>query len=530
MNPGRASGLLLHPTSLPNRFGIGDLGPEAYRFVDWLRGARQRVWQILPLSQAGEDGSPYQSLSVMAGNPLLISLDLLADDDLLTGDELDQAAVCDGELGRPVDFNEVAGTKCPLLEKAAGRFAEAGSSDPQWPEFEAFCAEHAYWLDDHAQFLALREANHSRAWTQWEHWVDDNKRPVPQAADALRSRVDMQKILQYFFYRHWNALRRRANEYGIRIVGDLPIYVAHDSVDVWAHRDLFLLDEAGNPTVVAGVPPDYFSSTGQLWNNPIYDWELMRQRGYGWWIQRIEAVLEMVDVCRLDHFRGFKAYWSIPAGEPTAQAGCWVEGPGADFFNAVRHALADRPKTRITSEATLPFIAENLGVITEDVTELQLQFGLPGMQVLQFIMESVGREERALDPFDPNTVVYTGTHDNDTTIGWYESVVVPDETMRQRLARYVKAESREIGWEFIELAWRSAADVAVAPLQDVLCLGGEARMNKPGTNSSEFSNWSWRYRPDALTPSTQRRLADLTLQTQRTSPIPADETVESGPA
>lgn len=527
MNPGRASGILLHPTSLPGSFGIGDLGPEAYRFVDWLAGAEQQLWQILPLGHAGDDGSPYQALSVMAGNPLLISLELLAEDDLLTAAELDSIRQPEDQRGQGVDFATVCHTKCPLLELAAERFAEAKASHPLWDEFQEFCRCYAYWLDDHAAYLALREANAKRAWNQWTHWVDEDKRPQPGATEALSPRIGANKILQFFFLHQWNVLRHYANRKGVRIVGDLPIYVAHDSVDVWAHRELFLLDAAGNPTIVAGVPPDYFSATGQLWNNPIYNWDLMRESGYRWWIQRVESVLELVDVCRLDHFRGFQAYWAVPAGEQTAEAGQWVDGPGAYFFDAIRNALAGRPVTRITSQATLPFIAENLGVITEDVTELQHQFGLPGMQVLQFLMESVGYENAALEPFDPNTVVYTGTHDNDTTMGWYRNVVMDNDEMRQRLDHYVGHDPDRIAWQFLELAWRSAADVSVAPLQDVLSLGTEARMNKPGTNRSEHPNWSWRYRPGALDRETQSRLADLTRQTQRTAVIPAAEAVRS---
>jgi 4-alpha-glucanotransferase len=519
----RSSGVLLHPTSLPGRFGIGDLGPQARRFVDWLAAAGQQLWQVLPLGPTGDDFSPYQSLSASALNPLLVSPRLLAEDRLVDQADLDRAAAPpDAKPGR-VDFARVAGEKDRLLQTAAARFRRLPQEHPFRADFARFCERHASWLDDHAMFLALREANGRRAWWEWSELVTPDKRPVAGAADALAERIELQRIAQWLLHRQWDALRRYARGRGVRLIGDLPIYVAHDSTEVWAHRELFQLDVTGQPTLVAGVPPDYFSATGQLWNNPVYDWPANAREGYRWWIARVGALLELVDFARVDHFRGFEAFWAVPAGEPTAEDGQWRPGPGAELFDALRLGLSP-PPAEGDGLAPLPLIAEDLGYITPEVIELRRQLGLPGMEVLQFLWNY--DEERFVPPtdFDRDTVVYTGTHDNNTTRGWFEQEVLRDPPLLERLRRHTRAAPETIAWDLIELAWGSSAAVAVAPLQDVLSLGPEARMNKPGTRYPEHPNWSWRVAPAALAGELAERLSALTGQTGRGRMSPSAKT------
>jgi 4-alpha-glucanotransferase len=485
----RTSGILLHPTSLPGGHGIGDLGDWAFRFADFLSDGGQGLWQVLPLGPPAEANSPYKACSSMAGNPLLISLDSLARQGLLSRADLDEAPAFPADF---VDFDAVAAFKWKLLKKAARAFfAQAMRAGKRG--FERFCTENGFWLDRFAEFAALREENGGSLWTEWKR----KRSPDP-------GNVRLHKFVQFEFFCQWRALKRYCNERGIRILGDLPIFVALDSADVWGNPELFDLDEHGNPRMVAGVPPDYFSAAGQLWGNPLYRWDVMERTGYQWWIDRIRCMLQQVDLIRIDHFRGFEKYYEIPAGSKNAIEGRWVEGPGDRFFAAISSVFGK-----------LPFIAEDLGLITPEVLALRDRWGLPGMRVLQFAFSN----ESPSDPFKPynyvrNCVVYTGTHDNDTTAGWFraESPVDATETEAQMRAarafalRYLNSDGSEIHWDFIRAAVSSAADIAIFPLQDVLGLGSEARMNRP---SSSENNWRWRFLPEQLKPELGARLREL---------------------
>jgi 4-alpha-glucanotransferase len=514
MSP-RRSGILLHPTSLPGRYGIGELGPEAHRFVDFLAEAGQRLWQVLPLGPTGYGDSPYQCFSAFAGNPLLISLDALVEDGWLEAADVAFAPAFSQDR---VDYEAVAAFKLPLFDRAFRRF-EAEALPADRGAFDAFREANASWLGDYALYMAVKGAHRGTEWTQWEEGIAQ-RRPEALArwreerADAVRAR----EFGQYLFFRQWRRLRDRCRERDVALMGDIPIFVAGDSADVWSHPELFQLEEDGSPRVVAGVPPDYFSATGQLWGNPLYDWEEMARTGYAWWIERLRAALGLVDLVRLDHFRGFEAHWEIPAGEKTAVNGQWVKGPGAALFQALREALGE-----------LPIVAENLGVITPEVEELRERFGFPGMAILQF---AFGRDPEAAD-FQPhnyprNRVVYTGTHDNDTVVGWWTSSGAADSTRtadevseeRARALAYLDAEGREIHWAFIRAALASVADTAIVPLQDVLGLGSEARMNLPGRG---HGNWQWRLEPESLTDGIRDRLKRLAELYGRTVPPPKDE-------
>lgn len=483
----RAAGILLHPTSLPSAYGIGDLGPAAYRWVEWLSEAGCKLWQVLPLSPTGYGDSPYQCFSAFAGNPYLISPDFLLRDGWLHTNDLIEKIDWPAER---VDYGRLIPWKLNLLERAYLRFA--ADPGPARVDFEQFCARHADWLDDFALFMALKEAHGGGS---WDGWPVPLRRRDPDALSAAAERhadaLRRFKFYQFLFFRQWAALREFANRRGVRIIGDVPIFVAYDSADVWAHPDLFYLDGQGRPTVVAGVPPDYFSPTGQLWGNPLYRWEVHKRTGYQWWLARLRAVLEMVDIIRLDHFRGFAGYWEVPAGEPTAVKGRWVAGPGADFFEAVRQALGD-----------LPLIAEDLGEITPDVVELRDRFALPGMKILQFAFS--GPDNPFLPHhYTPHCVVYTGTHDNDTARGWYESA---PEAEKDFARRYLRVDGSDFAWDLIRAGWRSVAVFALAPMQDLLSLGTEARMNYP---SRLGGNWEWRMTEAALSPSLQQALHEL---------------------
>ncbi len=512
----RASGILLHPTSIPTRYGIGDLGPRAVEFIDWLAGAGQGFWQVLPLCPTDAGDSPYQSPSSFAGNPLLISPDLLAEDGLLTEADLDAAALPEIEFSSHVDFHAVAEKKYRLLGEAIRAIRKRPADDPLHQEFSAFCDQHANWVESHAKFMALRAANHNRPWQQWTEFLSDPDHAVkPELGERFVDAV----LLQFFFVRQWQRLREHARQRGLKIIGDIPIYVSHDSVDVWANRSLFQLDERGNPTRVAGVPPDYFSATGQLWNNPLYDWDAMERDGFRWWIHRLRASLQFVDLVRLDHFRGFEAYWSVPAGETTAIHGEWIPGPKGKLLRALCDA---QRSTSSASEPidnsllpTVPIIAEDLGMITEQVHALRKEFQLPGMKVLQFMLPGDPWDHNRPEEFNPNSVAYTGTHDNDTTLGWFRSNIIPRPDQMERLKQFTRCDETNIAWEFIELAWRSGSNLAVAPLQDILSLGTEARMNTPGTSGPEIFNWRWKYVPGMLTVETQQRLLKLTQETTR---------------
>jgi 4-alpha-glucanotransferase len=494
----RSSGILLHITSLPSRCGIGDLGPEAYRFVEFLAETGQRIWAILPLGPAGYGDSPYQGFSAFAGNPLLISLERLVEEGFLSPADLEGADFPEGV----VDYERVAPFKLARVRTSFELF-RARASRREREEFDAFCQENAWWLEDYALFMAVRAAHGGAAWTQWDPRIAHRE---PDALlwwrRELAEEIAMHMYGQFQFFRQWEALRAYCRQRGIWIMGDLPIYVAHDSADVWVHRDLFHLDAEGRPTVVAGVPPDYFSETGQLWGNPLYRWEVMARTGYAWWIERVRWMRRLVDIIRLDHFRGFEAYWEVPATESTAVRGRWVKGPGEAFFEALERALGE-----------LPIVAENLGVITPEVEALRKRFGFPGMAVLQF---AFGGDPRT-SPFLPHNherdlVVYTGTHDNNTIVGWWngeESTLTPEQARREReLARkYLDLDDRPVHWAFIRAALGSVADLAIIPLQDVLGLGSEARMNRPG---HPMGNWRWRFRREELTPDLRAQLREVT--------------------
>ena len=505
----RASGVLLHPTSIPTRFGIGDLGPRAYEFIDWLAGAQQKYWQVLPLCPADGGGSPYQSASSFAGNPLLISPEMLARDGLLTESELAEAALPQIEHSLHVNFAMASHRKTQLLEIAVMRIHDR--ADGHWHEqLHQFVSTHHDWVEAHALFMAAREANQNRPWQNWTEFVDVKPPYIPA---ALARRFMVHVVLQFLFFRQWQQLRDYAFERGVKIIGDIPIYVSHDSADVWANRQLFQLDSKGNSTFVAGVPPDYFAATGQLWNNPLYDWEAMEGQNYAWWIRRLKASLALVDAVRLDHFRGFEAFWSVTAGEPTAMNGRWVPGPADKLLAAIGQALQNEDSASGT--ANLPIIAEDLGMITAEVHALRHRFQLPGMKVLQFMLPGEPWDNTRPEDFEPNSVVYTGTHDNDTSLGWFRERILPHHELLERLRRYVPCHEDQFPWEFIDYAWRTSSLLAIAPLQDILSLDSTARMNTPGTSGDQTTNWRWKYSPGMLTEHSRNRLADLTRHTGR---------------
>jgi 4-alpha-glucanotransferase len=496
MNATRASGILLHPTSLPGRFGIGDLGPAAGEFLDALAATGQRWWQMLPLGPTGYGNSPYQSHSSFAGNRLLISPELLVEDGLLTTSDLDDYPRLPDDH---VEFEAVGEAKDRLIELAAGRVSASA------PEFRAFRASHADWLDDYALFMALKRAHHHRAWNAWEPDLAARRPGALAEARERRAReVHLFEVEQFLFDRQWRRLRGRARERGISLIGDVPIFVAQDSADVWARPDLFELDEVGRPTVVAGVPPDYFAEDGQLWGNPLYRWEAHARAGFAWWIARLKGTTARVDLVRLDHFRGFEAYWEVPASSPTAATGRWVAGPGDAFLEAVRAGLGG-----------LPLIAEDLGEITPAVEALRDRFNLPGMRVLQFgFGDDPGSDIYLPYRYIPHCVAYTGTHDNDTAVGWFhgaglETTQSPEAIAAERafVRRYLGTDASAIHWDLIRLVFGSVADTAIIPMQDLLGLGSSARMNTPG---HPLGNWRWRMAPGAFGQTVRHRLADLT--------------------
>jgi 4-alpha-glucanotransferase len=495
----RVAGILLHPTSLPGGFGVGDLGPPADRFLEFLQEAGLRLWQVLPLGPTGYGDSPYQSFSAFAGNPLLISPERLVEQGLLSRRDLKPFPGPAGE----VDYVAASRFKWPLLRRAHATFqADAGAEERR--ALDAFREDHAGWLGDYALFMALKDAHCGDAWTTWEPGLARRDAAVLAGwRERLAPAVEEQVFVQHLFSAQWGALRERFRKAGVRLLGDIPIFVAHDGADVWAHPELFQLDAEGHAAVVAGVPPDYFSATGQLWGNPLYDWGRLEAAGYDWWVERFRATLEQVDWVRLDHFRGFEAYWEIPGDAETAVGGRWVKGPGAAFFEALRDALGE-----------LPIVAENLGLITPEVEELRERFGMPGMAVLQFAFGGDGCDQ-AFQPhnFVRNLVAYTGTHDNDTLVGWWragvgESTRLPEQVKRERdvCLRYLGSDGREIHWDFIRALFASVADTVIVPMQDVLGLGNEARMNLPGRQGG---NWRWRLGDAQLRKAPRARLREL---------------------
>lgn len=509
----RAAGVLAHPTSFPSRYGIGDFGEAAYQFVDFLVASGQSLWQILPLGPTGYADSPYQCFSAFAGNPLLISPDRLVADGYLPATAVQYAPSFPVQ---EVDYGPVIAYKNSLFAQAHRHFQQAGTA-VQRAAFAQFCQEQAFWLDDFALFMAVKNYHADHEGGVWNTWPTDIARREPVAmqqwSQKLADEIERHKFLQFLFFQQWLALKQYANDQDIKIVGDIPIFVAYDSADVWANRDLFYLHADGSPEFIAGVPPDYFSVTGQRWGNPLYRWSRMAQDDFAWWVKRLQMTFTQADIVRIDHFRGFDAYWEIPAEEPTAMVGRWVKGPGLHFFQKMRDQLGD-----------LPIIAEDLGVITPSVRALRDQFDFPGMKILQFAFGGERNSDFLPHHFGtPNCVVYTGTHDNDTTVGWYRSA---DEWERDHIRRYLSVDGRNIAWDMIRLAWMSVADTAVATLQDLMRLGGEARMNFPGKVGGY---WRWRYTPDMLDDIIQyylREITDLYGRIPSAQPAPVAVTIE----
>lgn len=477
----RYSGILVHPTSFPSPFGIGDLGQGAYDFIDFLYQSGQTLWQCLPLGPTGYGDSPYQAFSAFAGQPLIISPELLQKEGLLTEEDL--AETPDFSVGS-VDYGPVITYKTGLLHKACEHFQQSEDKGLN-KAFRRFCHDEKSWLEDYALFMSLKDFHEGKSWHEWDQcWQFMDSRSRRTALTQFSDSIAYYQFIQFIFYRQWRELKTYANKKGISVIGDIPIFVSPDSADVWANKSLFKLDSKGFPTAVAGVPPDYFSVTGQLWGNPLYNWAEHKKTGYSWWIARIRQQLRMVDYLRIDHFRGFEAYWSVPYGEETAVNGKWIKGPGASLFRAIEKELGKG----------LPIFAEDLGVITPPVEKLRDTFRFPGMKVLQFAFE--GQEESAFLPYlyGENCICYTGTHDNDTTSGWYAGL---KEECRDKVRRYMNCDGGNIHWDFIRTALGSTARYAIFPLQDLFGCGSDCRMNTPGLASG---NWSWRYSADHLTP------------------------------
>lgn len=488
----RTSGILLHPTSLPGQFGIGTLGKEAYKFVDFLVESGQKLWQVFPLGPTGYGDSPYQCFSAFAGNPLLIDLEKLCEEKLLSESDLKSSEVFNENA---VDFGKVINFKMPILKKAFSTFSSKASALDKI-KFENFCENNSIWLPDYALFMALKEHFGGKPWIEWDADIKlREEKALEYYTNHLKEKIEFQNFIQYLFFKQWAEIKAYANRNFIKIVGDIPIFVAFDSADAWANSDMFLFDEERKPVKVAGVPPDYFSATGQLWGNPLYNWEKLDATGYKWWIDRVKANLVVSDIIRIDHFRGFAAYWAVPFGETTAINGEWVAAPGKELFRAIEKALG-----------TLPIIAEDLGLITPDVIDLRDTFNFPGMKILQFAFDSGEENDYLPHTYDKNCVVYTGTHDNDTVLGWYQKAKAEDKKFVQDYLN-VTCDDKNVANEFIRAAWASTAVIALAPLQDVLGLGSETRINTPGVAAG---NWMWRYKSTQLTSDVAANLRKIT--------------------
>lgn len=488
--PKRLSGILLHPTSFPSPFGIGDLGQGAYEFIDYLEKCGQTLWQVLPLGPTGYGDSPYQAFSSFAGQPLAISPQKLYDLNLLT-----DADICDIPRWDPlkIDYGPAIIYKFSLLQKAYSRFKELNSQDLK-DEFNSFCKSEETWLLDYALFMAIKDDHGGVVWNEWDAEIAF---PTPAIRlkwqKKLNDAVTYYQFIQFLFFKQWLALKNYANQRGISIIGDIPIFVAYDSADVWGNRELYQLDEKGFPIVVAGVPPDYFSATGQLWGNPLYDWKKHKETGYTWWAKRIESTLKIVDILRIDHFRGFEAYWAVPYGSKTAMNGEWLKGPFKDLFYSLQKSLGE----------DLPIIAEDLGIITPEVEDLRDTFKFPGMKILQFGFENVEENDFLPHNYIINCVCYSGTHDNDTSLGWYKTA---SPLSQDRVRRYMNTDANDVSWDFVRACFGSPARMAVVPIQDILSLDCSGRMNTPGVAED---NWQWRYTKDMLTPCIAERLLSL---------------------
>jgi 4-alpha-glucanotransferase len=496
----RSSGLLLHISSLDSAGGIGDFGPAAFAFADFLAAAKQRLWQVLPLNPVGYGSSPYSSISAFAGNPLLISLEVLVDWGWLTPAELAEYVAATGTHPGRVDFEQVRVAKMPLLKQAATRFL-SNHTLAEWGTFETYRHDNSFWLEDFVLFNVLRRQYDSAAWTSWPVEIA-HRHPevIAKLRTELAPQLEIERVIQFAFDQQWQALRSYSLKKGIRFIGDVAIFVSFDSADVWTHPDVFELHKDLSPIRVSGVPPDYFSETGQRWGNPLYRWDVLRERNFDWWIDRIRRAHAMYDIIRLDHFRGFEAYWAIPAEEETAIHGKWIKCPGAQLFTRLAEALGP-----------IPFIAEDLGLITPEVDQLRQQFSMPGMRILQFGFGDRGAHNYLPHRYEPNTVVYTGTHDNDTTAGWWAN----GANERERAAVRIYTGTRDdqpIVWPLIRAAAESVADTCIFPLQDILSLGSEARMNTPAATGD---NWSWRFTRGTIRMEHAEQLAALTELTDR---------------
>lgn len=491
----RLSGVLLHPTSLPSPYGIGDLGKEAYEFIDFLEKAGQHLWQTLPLAPTGFGDSPYQSFSAFAGQPLLISPKHLVELGLLREQELVDCPTGSEDM---VDYGSVIPWKTKIFRLASTRFEKYAGTGLR-EEYQKFVEENFFWLEDYALFMACKDLHEGRAWLEWK---EEYRKPTVAAKKRLKKQLAEEMkyyyFVQFMFDKEWMALKKYANEKEVRIIGDIPLFVSMDSADVWVNQGLFQLDSKGYPTAVAGVPPDYFCAEGQLWGNPLYDWKQHKKTGYKWWLARVSHQLEMCDILRIDHFRGLESYWSVPAGEETAVNGKWVLGPRDDLFQAIEKELGEN----------LPIIAEDLGLITPEVHALRERLGFPGMKILQFAFE--GEDESAYLPHqftDTNCVCYTGTHDNDTTRGWYEAA---KDDSRDKVRCYMNTDGGIISWDFIRTCLGTVAKYAIFPLQDVLGVGSEGRMNTPGVSGENTHNWAWRYKKEDLYEGLAKELARIT--------------------
>jgi len=482
----RLSGILVHPTSFPSPYGMGDLGPGAYSFIDFLKNAKQKLWQVLPLGPTGYGDSPYQSFSSFAGNHYLISPGILMEQGLLAASDLEMKSF----NPRAVDYGPVIQYKMGLLTKAYDNFKTRAADGG----FFRFCIKHEAWLEDYALFMALKDYHGGAPWTEWPEELSKREpQAMARVKAELSDEIRFNKFLQYQFFRQWGNLRAYAHEAGVKIIGDIPIFVAMDSADIWASPELFALNEDYKPTAVAGVPPDYFSETGQLWGNPLYKWSTHEETGFEWWCRRVEAVLALVDIVRIDHFRGFESYWAVPADAKTAIDGKWVKGPGVALFAAMENKLGQ-----------LPIIAEDLGIITPEVASLRTGLKLPGMRVLQFAFDPEAKSVYLPHFYeDSNTIVYTGTHDNDTTKGWYKAAT---EAERDYLRRYLNVSGDDVAWDMIRMAFSSSAAYAIVPIQDVMSLDTNDRMNQPGCS---MGWWQFRYTRDMLLGEYQERLMYL---------------------
>ena len=488
----RSSGILFHPTSLPGKYGIGTLGKEAYAFIDFLKKSRQKLWQIFPLGPTGYGDSPYQSFSSFAGNPYLIDFDLLIEAHLLSEEDLRDVFFGDNE--EYIDYGAVYNQKYPLLRKAYENFKSSDNHEMR-ENLEHFKRENASWLNDYSLYISLKNHFNGLPWNEWAHDIKNREHgAMEHYKNELADDIEYHNFIQFLFFKQWGDVKRYANENGIKIIGDIPIFVAADSSDAWANPEIFLFDEERKPVKVAGVPPDYFSTTGQLWGNPLYNWQKLKETNYSWWVERVRANLSTCDIIRIDHFRGFEAYWAVPYGDDTAINGQWEPGPGIDLFNAIKSQLGE-----------LPIIAEDLGLMTQGVIDLREATGFPGMKILGFAFDSGEENDYLPHTYTKNCVVYTGTHDNDTLIGWFQKAKEED---RQFARDYLNSRSDdEIHWDAIRGAWSSVASMAISPVQDFLGLGSEARINTPGVAAG---NWQWRLRHGVLTDELAERIAKLT--------------------